>query len=396
MAQEPNGNIAPLEGNLEIDFNKLLNKPFSLYIHVPYCRKRCGYCDFNTYTPNELDANTQIDNWAISAVRELEIAKRVLNKDLEIDSIFFGGGTPSLLEKMELQKVFQGIRNNFKLGKDIEVTLEANPDDVSAEKISNWLEVGINRISVGMQSASKKVLQILDRTHEMSNIEKTVSLLKSNGIDNYSFDLIYGTPGETLEEWKESLEYVLSLNPTHISAYSLVIEPGTKMGQDLKAKKIERVDEDLSADKYLLADELLEKHNYYWYEISNWSKSGFESRHNLNYWKNNNWWGIGPGAHSHIEGIRWWNLKLPSQWQKRLEENNSPAKAREYLTSEQKISEEIMLSLRLKTGLSSNNFSSSNLDELLENKLIILKDDRIVLTKKGRLLADQVFAVLDK
>ncbi len=396
MAQEPNGNIAPLEGNLEIDFNKLLNKPFSLYIHVPYCRKRCGYCDFNTYTPNELDANTQIDNWAISAVRELEIAKRVLNKDLEIDSIFFGGGTPSLLEKMELQKVFQGIRNNFKLGKDIEVTLEANPDDVSAEKISNWLEVGINRISVGMQSASKKVLQILDRTHEMSNIEKTVSLLKSNGIDNYSFDLIYGTPGETLEEWKESLEYVLSLNPTHISAYSLVIEPGTKMGQDLKAKKIERVDEDLSADKYLLADELLEKHNYYWYEISNWCKSGFESRHNLNYWKNNNWWGIGPGAHSHIEGIRWWNLKLPSQWQKRLEENNSPAKAREYLTSEQKISEEIMLSLRLKTGLSSYNFSSSKLDELLENKLIILKDDRIVLTKKGRLLADQVFAVLDK
>ena len=396
MALEPSGELAPLDGKLEINLESLSLKPFSIYIHVPYCKKRCGYCDFNTYTPNELDSNNQISNWVNSVGQELELAGKVLGKRLIVDTIFFGGGTPSLLDKDELVNIFNGIKNNFELEKNVEVTLEANPDDVCDEKLSTWLETGINRFSVGMQSSNKKVLQILDRTHELENIEKSVTLFNKYGINNYSFDLIYGTPGETLKEWQESLENVLNLNPAHISAYSLVIEPGTKMGQDLKSGKIEPVNDDLSADKYLLADELFEKNNFQWYEISNWSKSGFESRHNLNYWKNNNWWGFGPGAHSHVEGIRWWNLKLPSQWQKRLEEKNSPAKAREVLTPEQKMSEELMLSLRLKSGLKSNYFTANELNPLLENNLINLIEDKIVLTKKGRLLADQVFAVLNK
>ena len=395
MAQEPNGDIAPLDGNLEIDSNKLLDKPFSVYIHVPYCKKRCGYCDFNTYTPNELDVNDQIETWAKATVKEIEFAKKILKKDLVIDTIFIGGGTPSLLTDKELSYLFDGLKANFNFAKEVEITLEANPDDINDEKITSWIDNKINRISIGMQSSSKKVLQILDRTHDISNIEKSARLLKKHGLTNFSFDLIYGTPGESMNEFQESIEFALSLYPTHLSAYSLVIEPGTKMGNELKINKIQNVNDDIAADKYLLADEILEKHGFSWYEISNWSLNNLYSRHNLNYWKNNNWWGFGPGAHSHIEGYRWWNLKLPNQWRERLEKKQSPAKAREVLTNEQKISEEIMLSLRLNTGLDSRKFSSASIDKLLKNDLIYFVGNNFVLTKKGRLLADQVFMQLN-
>ena len=394
MAQEPNGEIAPLDGNLDIEFNNLLNKPFSVYIHVPYCKKRCGYCDFNTYTPNELDVNDQIDSWAEATVKEIKLAKKVLKEDLVIDTIFFGGGTPSLIGNNELSYVLNTLKENFYFANDLEITLEANPDDINDEKIEIWQENDINRISIGMQSSSKKVLQILDRTHDQLNIEKSAKLLRKHGFSNFSFDLIYGTPGESLEEWQESLEFALSLNPTHLSAYSLVIEPGTKMGNDLKTNKIQKVNDDLVADKYLLADEILENHGFKWYEISNWSSNNLKSRHNLNYWKNNNWWGFGPGAHSHIEGNRWWNLKLPNQWRERLENNYSPAKAREILTSEQKLSENIMLSLRLNSGLDSKQFSSEIINDLIKDGLIYLNERNLVLTKRGRLLADQVFLQL--
>ncbi len=395
MAHEPNGDIAPLDGNLDIDSNKLLDKPFSVYIHVPYCKKRCGYCDFNTYTPNELDVNEQIETWAIATVKEIEFAKKTLKEDLVIDTIFLGGGTPSLLTGKELSYLFDGLKANFNFAKEVEITLEANPDDINDEKITSWIDNKINRISIGMQSSSKKVLQILDRTHDISNIEKSARLLKKHGLTNFSFDLIYGTPGESMNEFQESIEFALSLYPTHLSAYSLVIEPGTKMGNDLKINKIQNVNDDIAADKYLLADEILEKHGFSWYEISNWSLNNLYSRHNLNYWKNNNWWGFGPGAHSHIEGYRWWNLKLPNQWRERLEKKQSPAKAREVLTNEQKISEEIMLSLRLNTGLDSRKFSSASIDKLLKNDLIYFVGNNFVLTKKGRLLADQVFMQLN-
>ena len=394
MAQEPNGEIAPLDGNLDIEFNNLLNKPFSVYIHVPYCKKRCGYCDFNTYTPNELDVNDQIDSWAEATVKEIKLAKKVLKKDLKIDTIFFGGGTPSLISNNELSYVLNALKEDFYFANNVEITLEANPDDINDEKVEIWQENNVNRISIGMQSSSKKVLQILDRTHDQLNIEKSAKLLRKHGFSNFSFDLIYGTPGESLEEWQESLEFALSLNPTHLSAYSLVIEPGTKMGNDLKTNKIQKVNDDLVADKYLLADEILENHGFKWYEISNWSFNNLKSRHNLNYWKNNNWWGFGPGAHSHIEGNRWWNLKLPNQWRERLENNYSPAKAREILTSEQKLSENIMLSLRLNSGLDSKQFSSEIINDLIKDGLIYLNERNLVLTKRGRLLADQVFLQL--
>ena len=394
MAQEPIGEIAPLDGNLDIEFNNLLNKPFAIYIHVPYCKKRCGYCDFNTYTPNELDVNDQIDSWASATVKEIGLAKKVLKKDLIIDTIFFGGGTPSLISNNELSYVLNALKENFHFANNVEITLEANPDDINDEKIEIWQKNNVNRISIGMQSSSKKVLQILDRTHDQLNIEKSAKLLSKQGFSNFSFDLIYGTPGESLEEWQESLEFALSLNPTHLSAYSLVIEPGTKMGNDLRTNKIQKVNDDLVADKYLLADEILENHGFKWYEISNWSSNNLISRHNLNYWKNNNWWGFGPGAHSHIEGIRWWNLKLPNQWRERLENNYSPAKAREILTSEQKLSENIMLSLRLNSGLDSKQFSSRIINDLINDDLIYLNERNFVLTKRGRLLADQVFLQL--
>ena len=206
MAQEPIGEIAPLDGNLDIEFNNLLNKPFAIYIHVPYCKKRCGYCDFNTYTPNELDVNDQIDSWASATVKEIGLAKKVLKKDLIIDTIFFGGGTPSLISNNELSYVLNALKENFHFANNVEITLEANPDDISDEKIEIWQKNNINRISIGMQSSSKKVLQILDRTHNQLNIEKSAKLLSKQGFSNFSFDLIYGTPGEILEEWQESFK----------------------------------------------------------------------------------------------------------------------------------------------------------------------------------------------
>ena len=394
MAQEPQGENAPLDGNLDINFDNLVLKPFSLYVHVPYCSKRCGYCDFNTYTPNELNLKDQISEWANNALKEAKFARRTLKKDLELDTIFFGGGTPSLLDIKELKHFMSELSEIFSFSKSIEITLEANPDDITEEKVVGWINCGVNRISIGMQSSDQKILNILDRSHKIENVQKATEILNKNKLFNYSFDLIYGTPSESLDNWIKTLEKTVELNPKHISAYSLVIEPGTKMGRDLKQGSIKQVDEDLAAEKYLFADEFLSKNGFTWYEISNWSKESYECRHNLNYWLGNNWWGIGPGAHSHIEGIRWWNHKLPETWRKKLENENSPAKAREILTPNQIISEKIMLETRLKKGIDKSTLKSEIFEDLAREGLIDIGNKNLVLTRKGRLLADLVFRKL--
>ena len=393
MAALPEGNPAPTDGSLP-DLVDLLNKPFSLYVHVPYCLKRCGYCDFNTYTPSELDREDQIESWLDSAIKEVELARRVLKAELTIDSIFFGGGTPSLLDSNTVDNFIQSVKNNFNLNPGLEITIEANPDSINEEKSQRWLNSGINRVSIGMQSSTKEVLKKLDRTHNPANVSHSVDILKKSGFDNFSLDLIYGTPGESLQDWENSLKDAIALNPPHISAYSLVIEPGTKMGAQLNRGEINQVNDDEAADKYQLADEMLTKNNYSWYEISNWAKKDKECKHNLNYWLGNNWWGIGPGAHSHVNGVRWWNHKLPKVWRELLERQNSPALAREVLSEDQIRSEQIMLLSRLRTGLGIEALDKNKIENLRANELITLDSNNIVLTLKGRLLADEVFRQL--
>lgn len=393
MAALPEGSPAPLDGNLTNLFD-LVNKPFSLYVHVPYCSKRCGYCDFNTYTPSELDREDQIESWLNSAVKEIDLARRVLKEELTIDTIFFGGGTPSLLDSNTVDNFIQSVKSNFKLKPGLEITIEANPDSITEEKSQRWLNSGINRVSIGMQSSTKEVLKKLDRTHNPDNVSHSVDILKKSGFDNFSLDLIYGTPGESLNDWENSLKDAIALNPPHISAYSLVIEPGTKMGAQLNRGEISQVNDDEAADKYQLADEMLNKNNYSWYEISNWAKKDKECKHNLNYWLGNNWWGIGPGAHSHINGVRWWNHKLPKVWRELLEKQNSPALAREVLSEDQIRSEQIMLLSRLRTGLGNHELDENRIENLIANQLATLDANKIVLTLKGRLLADEVFRQL--
>jgi oxygen-independent coproporphyrinogen-3 oxidase len=393
MAALPEGSPAPLDGNLTNLFD-LVNKPFSLYVHVPYCSKRCGYCDFNTYTPSELDREDQIESWLNSAVKEIELARRVLKEELTIDTIFFGGGTPSLLDSNTVDNFIQSVKSNFKLKPGLEITIEANPDSITEEKSQRWLNSGINRVSIGMQSSTKEVLKKLDRTHNPDNVSHSVDILKKSGFDNFSLDLIYGTPGESLNDWENSLKDAIALNPPHISAYSLVIEPGTKMGAQLNRGEISQVNDDEAADKYQLADEMLNKNNYSWYEISNWAKKDKECKHNLNYWLGNNWWGIGPGAHSHVNGVRWWNHKLPKVWRELLEKQNSPALAREVLSEDQIRSEQIMLLSRLRTGLGNHELDENRIENLIANQLATLDANKIVLTLKGRLLADEVFRQL--
>ena len=393
MAALPEGDPAPSDGKLP-NIANLKNKPFSLYVHVPYCSKRCGYCDFNTYTPSELDRDDQIESWLQSAIKETIFARKILGESLTVDTIFFGGGTPSLLEASVIKEFINNVSKHFELKKDLEITLEANPDTITQSKAEDWLKAGINRISLGMQSSATNVLQVLDRTHNPANVLSSVEILKKAGFTNFSLDLIYGTPGESLEDWANSLKDAITINPPHISAYSLVIEPGTKMGSQLGRGEIKAVSDDDAADKYQLAEKLLNENGYSWYEISNWAKENKECQHNLNYWKGNNWWGIGPGAHSHINGVRWWNQKLPKNWRESLDKDQSPALARENLTNEQIRNEEVMLLSRLKTGINRSDFDQKNVEKLIEDKLVNDVSGKLELTLEGRLLADVVFRQL--
>lgn len=393
MAALPEGDLAPSDGKLP-NIGNLKNKPFSLYVHVPYCSKRCGYCDFNTYTPSELDRDDQIESWLQSAIKETIFARKILGEELTIDTIFFGGGTPSLLEASVINEFINNVSKHFALKKDLEITLEANPDTITQSKAEDWLKAGINRISLGMQSSATNVLRVLDRTHNPANVLTSVEILKKAGFTNFSLDLIYGTSGESLGDWSNTLKDAIAINPPHISAYSLVIEPGTKMGSQLSRGEIKAVSDDDAADKYQLAEKMLTENGYTWYEISNWAKENKECQHNLNYWKGNNWWGIGPGAHSHINGVRWWNQKLPKNWRESLDKDQSPALARENLTSEQIRNEEVMLLSRLKTGINKTDFDQRSVEKLIEDKLVNDVLGKLELTLEGRLLADVVFRQL--
>jgi putative oxygen-independent coproporphyrinogen III oxidase len=307
----------------------------AFYVHIPYCVKRCGYCDFNTYTPTELaisgDLSATSGTYIDLLLREIELARKVSLASL-VPTIFFGGGTPTLMESKDLGRVISTIGNLFELDRDAEITTEANPDTVTKEKLAELREAGFNRVSFGMQSAVPHVLQALDRTHNPENVLKVTTWAREVGFNEISVDLIYGTAGESLADWQVSIDTALALPITHISAYALIVEDGTKLGAQVKRGEVVMPDDDQTADKYLMADEKFSAAGFDWYELSNWSKPGSESRHNMAYWNGDNWWGIGAGAHSHIDGRRFWNVKHPAAYAKKLAESGNPMQEEEILT----------------------------------------------------------------
>lgn len=369
-----------------------MSSALSFYVHIPYCVKRCGYCDFNTYTPSELQDGATLEivsNDYIDAVlRELAAVPSA-----QVPTIFFGGGTPSLLPPADLGRVITAIRTRFDLSPTAEITLEANPDSVTAEKLAQYLAVGFNRISFGMQSAKPHVLAALDRTHNPANVAKAVSMARAAGFKSVSVDLIYGTPGESLTDWQETVESALALKVDHISAYALIVETGTKLAAQIKRGDLTMPDDDLMADMYLLVNELCEEAGLSWYELSNWSTPGQECQHNIAYWKSANWWGLGPGAHSHVDGARWWNVKHPTAYKTKLFAGESPVQDREKMNSLQLRDEEIMLAIRMREGLSFELLEPHELERLAtyrESGFIDISEDRIKLTPTGRLIADRI------
>ncbi|MFJ3034169.1 radical SAM family heme chaperone HemW [Curtobacterium pusillum] len=373
--------------------------PFGVYVHVPFCRVRCGYCDFNTYTASEL-RGVRRDDYAGHAVREIEWAASVLDASAvprrPVSTVFFGGGTPTMLPASDLAMILRAIDDTWGILPGAEVTTEANPDSVDAASLETLRAGGFNRISYGMQSAVPHVLATLDRTHDPLRVPGVVDLAKQQGLD-VSLDLIYSTPGESLDDWRTSLDTALACEPDHVSAYSLIVEDGTAMGRMVARGELPAPDDDLAADMYELADQVLGDAGYSWYEVSNWSRGDqHASRHNLSYWKGHDWWGVGPGAHSAVAGTRWWNVKHPAAYANRVLSGESPAAGRETLDDETRYVERVLLAARVRGELATAELrqeARGRVAGLIARGLVdgsAAVRGRIELTLQGRLLADAV------
>jgi len=397
----PEGEPAPADGSLPASaLAGLGTRPFGFYVHVPFCTVRCGYCDFNTYTASELGdvPGASRTSYADAAIAEVRLARRVLgDADLPVDTVFFGGGTPTLLPPQDLNRIVAAVRDEFGLADGAEVTTESNPDSVDADDLTALREGGVNRVSFGMQSSVPHVLRVLDRTHDPRRVPQVVRWAREAGFEQVSLDLIYGTPGESLDDWSASLDAALACEPDHVSAYALIVEEGTALARQIRRGEVAMTDDDDLADKYLQADEALEKAGLSWYEVSNWARGPDAAcRHNVGYWTGGDWWGVGPGAHGHVGGVRWWNVKHPTPYAVRIAEGRSPAQAREVLDAETRRVERVLLETRLRRGLPLDVLDDDGraaVPAQVARGLVEqdpLARGRVVLTTRGRLLADAV------
>jgi putative oxygen-independent coproporphyrinogen III oxidase len=413
----PDGEPVPADGALPAwvghpgaDREHAGRGPFGVYLHVPFCSVRCGYCDFNTYTASELGGGADQAAYATTALREVELAARVLRDarvpEREVSTVFVGGGTPTMLPARDLARLLDGVRSAWGLAPGAEVTTEANPDSVTPDSLAELADAGFTRVSFGMQSAVPHVLATLERTHDPRRIPDVVRWAADAGL-KVSLDLIYGTPGESLDDWRTSLEVALATGVDHVSAYALVVEPGTKMAAQVRRGEIALPSDDDQAAKYELADELLTADGLSWYEVSNWARTDDDRcRHNLAYWRGDDWWGVGPGAHSYVAagdepadartGVRWWNVKHPRRYAALLESGASPAAGRELLTQDEGRLERVMLQVRLRDGLDLSVLTPGGRRAVAGLVARGLLDGRAalrgrgVLTLRGRLLADTV------
>ena len=386
----PDGEPVPRDGSLPASaLGAVGARGFGVYVHVPFCASRCGYCDFNTYTASELGGGASRDAYADTVLAELRLAAATV-EPRRVDTVFFGGGTPTLLDPDDLAKILDGIDKTWGLAEGAEVTTEANPESVTPDSLRRLRQSGFTRISLGMQSASPGVLAILDRRHTAGRATDAAREAREAGFEHVNLDLIYGTPGETAGDFAGSLAAVIDAGVDHVSAYSLIVEDGTRMAGRMRRGELPFPDDDVAADRYLAADAALGAAGFSWYEVSNWARSAqARCRHNLLYWTGGDWWGLGPGAHSHVGGVRWWNVKHPTDYATRLAEGASPGLARELLTPADRRIEEVMLQTRLATGV-----PTGALDEGGRAGAQRLAADGLltdgVLTLRGRLLADAV------
>ena len=363
-------------------------RPLGIYVHVPYCASRCGYCDFNTYTAAELGPGVRQDTFVGDVLAELLMARELLGRRT-VGSVFFGGGTPTLLPAADLVAVVAAIREHFDLAVDAEITTEANPDSVDPRYFDALLAGGFTRVSLGMQSASTQVLRTLERTHTSGRAVAAAREAHAAGFRHVSLDLIYGTPGESQSDWRASLDAAVDAPVDHISAYALTLEPGTSMGAAVRRGALAGPDPDVAAERYETADEVLLAHGFAWYEISNWARPGGECAHNLAYWRSADWWGLGPGAHSHVSGARWWNVKHPRAYQTQVGAGLLPLADGEVLSAHEQHTETLMLELRLRSGMAVEVLSPDVLSELLDDGLLqTAGTGHVRLTRRGRLLAD--------
>ena len=385
---------------------------FGIYVHVPFCAARCGYCDFNTYTPSELTTSTEPagsgaspDGWLSAVRRELDLAASVVGSRA-VDTVFVGGGTPSLLGAARLAEVLDAVRSTFGLAPGAEVTTESNPESTSPSFFAGLAEAGFTRVSLGMQSAAPHVLRVLDRRHTPGRAVAAAREASAAGLAHINLDLIYGTPGETDDDLRASLDAVLAAGVDHVSAYALIVEDGTALARRVARGELPAPDDDVAAARYELIDDALSAAGLPWYEVSNWAASPeARCRHNLGYWLDGDWWGLGPGAHSHLAGARWWNVKHPARYAARLAAGESPEAGREELTADERATERVMLRLRLASGLPLTLLDDVGRVAAVQAAADGLLDPaalggagsaggRAVLTRRGRLLADAVVHAL--
>ncbi len=364
---------------------------FGIYVHVPFCATRCGYCDFNTYTPAEL-GGTSPDGWLHALRAELVMAAAAVGP-VPVDTVFVGGGTPSLLGARGLAEVLDAVRDRFPLARDAEVTTEANPESTSPEFFDALRAAGYTRVSLGMQSASPRVLAALDRTHSPGRAVAAAREALAAGFDHVNLDLIYGTPGEADDDLVASLEAAVEAGVDHVSAYALVVEDGTALARRVRRGEIAAPDDDVLAHRYQLVDQRLSAAGLQWYEVSNWSRPGGQCRHNEGYWDGGQWWGAGPGAHGFVGDVRWWNVKHPKAYAELLADGISAAAGFERLQAEDRHVEEVLLGIRLRRGLAAAVLTDSErqrAQRAVDDGLLAEAGDRLILTDRGRLLADAV------
>jgi oxygen-independent coproporphyrinogen-3 oxidase len=401
----PVADPAPIDGRLPVEtLEAARGTGFGVYVHVPFCETRCGYCDFNTYTALDLGANVNRGSYADSVVSEIRLAARVLGESDHtgdrippVSSVFFGGGTPTLLPAAHLGRIVREIAETFGLAANAEVTTEANPETVSPAYFGALRAAGFTRVSLGMQSAVPSVLEVLDRRHRPGRPEECVAEAHAAGFEHVNLDLIYGAPTERDVDWRRSLETAIDAGPDHISAYALVVEHGTALARKVDAGQLDPPDDDVLADRYLIAEEMLAAAGFQWYEVSNWARTtAARSTHNDLYWSDANWWGFGPGAHSHVGDVRWWNTKHPARYAALLGAGRSPAVGREVLDDQDRLTERVMLGVRRRSGLTVGDvppIGRTAIPQLVSWGLIepgAVDAGRVVLTLRGRLLADAV------
>ena len=390
---------------------------FEVYIHVPFCMRRCGYCDFNTYTAVDMGAGASRGNYANMVIREMSIVRDWQSShgidEPEAATVFFGGGTPTILKASDLVAMLNAVRDTWSIAENAEITTEANPDTVNADYVKELADGGFNRISFGMQSAVPSVLKTLDRTHTPANVAAGVAAANAAGMRS-SVDLIYGAPGESLDDWRTSVRTASDLGVNHISAYALTVAPNTKMGRQIAAGTLPTPDDDDEATKYEIADDLLGAAGLEWYEISNWARPGYESQHNLGYWRNVDWAGLGPGAHSHYgnvlgveqsapeektetvktSGLRSWDIAHPRMWGQAINAGDVPWSGSERISKEENLEEIIMLGLRMREGLDlsrlGNTADMARIQPMEDEGLIVIRDGRVIPTRTGRLLNDTI------